>query len=429
MENASAASAAKKQKLIRIAVIAGVAALVVGAVIFFTVQGVRSMRGANLPAPTQSVIATEAPDAEYELMTYVRYWPEDADYASCDYACPATWPVFSRTQTAGAAMNAAVDEYVEALYARIESSYMPASVAQPPYTEVGCEVRYFEGFTEVIFTEQHCYEAQPYTETHVLVMDGRGKKVNMNDVFRTYHADELIASAVLEKLAESGSAYEGLALTDVIAKLDIANRCLADENGVTAYFSEGALAPYELGELAVTVPASCLLPDFVGEALTAEEYENISRLADHLATACMVRGTDVENGELTAYAASAFMGSAINARGYVSSQGRIIVPAGEFESFYRGCFGHDFPGIDTDGFNIKTVDGGYSVYAQAQPYEYHLDMFSAARSGDAVTITGDVIFDAFGSPYTQVVCHATLTLVKNGESPFGFTVIDYILSL
>lgn len=429
MEDTSAARTANKKKLgIKIAVALACAALAAVVGVWFWLDS--RPRNGGPQTPEQNAMATEAPEAEYEIVNAIRYWPEDADFDSCDYACACAVPKFSRSQTAGASMNSAVDEYLEELYARIENEYMPSSVARPPYTEVSCEVVHFGKYTEVVFSESHCYEAQPYAETRVLILDPRGERVNINDVYRTYHSEELLAAAILEELSSSGRGCDGLTATDVMARLDIKSRCLCGEDGITAFFTEGELAPYELGELKVTVNASCLLPDFVGAALTEEEYKGIALFTDNLATACIVRENDVTDGELTPYAATAFMGAAVNNLGYAAQRGRINLSADEFCGIYRNCFGREFPGIDTDGFDIKLGDdGSYAVSSSQKVYEYHFDMFEASRSGDTVTIKGDIVFGAYGYAFTAAVCHATAVLTVNPESPYGFTIIDFKLSL
>ena len=58
-------------------------------------------------------------------------------------------------------MNLAVEKYLDELSARIENEYLPASIAKPPYTEVACRVENTGSITNIIFTERHCYEAQP----------------------------------------------------------------------------------------------------------------------------------------------------------------------------------------------------------------------------------------------------------------------------
>ena len=378
------------------------------------------------PLPSEAPAPTE--QAAYTVEHIIRYWPLDADYNSCDYACIMDKPVFAKTQTAGAAMNKAVEAYFEGLFERIENEYTPAAIADPPYTEVKCEVENYGEYTNVVFTEEHCYEAQPYKTTRTLILNARGTEVNANDVFRTYHGEERIAKAVLELMKKAGYCYEA-ELNDVLARLDIANACVVDDNGATVFLPEGVFAPYDYGELSFTVPAEQIMPDIVGSTLTREEYEAISRLTDAAASANIVRGSNVEDGVCTEYAATAFMGTAILRQGRASEKGRINLPAEEFDGYYRSCFGKDFPGIDTDGFDIRIEDGVYSISASQKTYEYHVDMLSAERTGDGLKIEGEVVFGGYGYPYSTPVCRVEIRLEKNAESPYGYELRDFIMSL
>ena len=65
------------------------------------------------PEPTELPPATAAPEEEYRITHYIRYWPEDADYDSCDYCCIIELPEFSKTYSAGSNMNKAVQSYIE----------------------------------------------------------------------------------------------------------------------------------------------------------------------------------------------------------------------------------------------------------------------------------------------------------------------------
>ncbi len=381
--------------------------------------------------PVEPVEVSAVPEVGFELVHEIRYWPEDADYDTCDYACIVEKPVFSRSYTAGANMNLAVDQYIEELYARIESKYVPAAVAAPPYTEVSCGVHTHGGYTGIVFTEEHFYEAQPFTLTRVLMLNARGEQANINDIYKTYHAQELLAAAMPEiMLGSLEHCYDGITAEMLLPYIDVNRGALADENGCTVYLPEGVFAPYELGELSVCVPDLALMPDFVGEAITLEEYGSIIELTDCICGAVIVREENIEGSQLTPYSATAFMGALVQRQGHAPDKGRIELSANEFTGLYRGCFGGEFPGIDSDGFDIKLTDkGAYSVSASQKPYEYHLDMLTASWQGEVLVITGDMWFGAYGSAYSVPVNHVTCRLVRNSESVYGFTVTDFIMGL
>ena len=375
------------------------------------------------PSPTAE--ATEAPPVPYETKHIVRYWPEDADYETCDYACIAELPVFTNTHTAGYAMNQAVEGYYELLCERIEAEYMQAAIAQPPYTEVKCAVEFVGEVTNVVFSENHCYEAQPETRTYVLMMDGRGNELNLCDVILNYHAEHMAAEQVAGKIKGKPGYYEADA-DAIAAMLDINHGAKAAENGCVVYVPAGKLAPYEEGELAFELSSEEMAPGFVKEgAMSLEEYRALTEFLGFVSDGVVVRSQEIENGTLTEYVASSFMGELSQGLGIAPEAGRINVPEERFLSLFNECFGTDFPGIDTDAHDIKYEDGVYKVRYTQKPYRYNVDMLDAEREGDSLTVTGDLIFGGFGYAATQYVCHVSAKLIKKSASPYGFTLEEF----
>lgn len=379
---------------------------------------------------TQSPVSSPAPDVDYTFTHYIRYWPETAGYDDCEYAVTVQIPQFSNTFTAGYNMNAAVQGYVDGLYARVESTYMGLAVADPPYTEVSCEVVRAGDYTNVIFTESHCYEAQPTVETYVLILDEDGLEVNLDAVFSTYHAEALAASAIVKIMASGDIYYDGIDETAVLAALDIKNGCRVTETGCVIYLHEGIFAPYDYKELQFELPSITFCPAFITDSDTAEltevQYRLVEQYMGYLISACIIREDEFSDGTLTEYSASAFMGDAVLALGLTPSAGRVYIGEQDYLNIYQSCFGVGFPGIDTDGHSITLSDGLYSVSTVQQAYVYGLDMTSASFDAESgiLTISGDVMFGAPGYAYTTYVCHAVLELRPNSDSPFGFTFIS-----
>ena len=379
------------------------------------------------PSPTAD--ATEEPPVPYEMKHIVRYWPEDADYDTCDYACIAELPEFTNTKTAGYAMNQQVDEYYDRLCGRIEAEYMQAAIARPPYTEVKCTVEFIGEIANVIFSENHCYEAQPETRTYVLMMDARGNELNLCDVIMNYHAERMAAERIAEKIKGDEGYYEADA--DMIAAaLDINHGAKAAENGCVVYVPAGKLAPYEEGELAFELTNEELAPDLVKDGtVSLEEYRALTEFLGFVSDGVVVRSQEIEDGTLTEYVASSFMGEFAQGLGIAPEAGRINVPEERFLSLFKECFGTEFPGIDTDAHDIKFEDGVYKVRYTQKPYRYNVDMLDAEREGDVLTVTGDLIFGEFGYAATQYVCHVSAKLIKNSASPYGFTLEEFKLSM
>lgn len=374
--------------------------------------------------------ATEVPQAEYSLTHLVKYWPEDADYETCDYSCVAEIPQFSGEHIGGYNMNKAVSEYIERLDARIESRYMPASVADKPHTEVKCSVEYVGRITNVIFSEEHSYEAQPYTETKVIMLNEVGGELNLCDLVLNYHAESMAAERIAE-LTESTPGMIPCGADRVLSGIDVTNGVKATEDGCVVYVKEGIIAPLDSGEIAVPLTLGELCPTFVGEGklLSIEEYRTLTEFLSYVSDAAVVRQENIIEGALSQYEASSFMGEYALSLGLVPSAGRISMPRADFEAAYRACFGTDFPGADEDGHSIRLENGVYSIAYSSKPYVYNVDMLDASEENGVVTVRGDMIFGTFGYAYTEYVCHVTVALVRDPDSPFGFRLTDYIMSV
>ncbi len=386
--------------------------------------------GRGKPAPSEEPQASEAPDERYEMIHIVRYWPEDADYDTCDYACVAEMPKFSLELTSGYAMNREVEAYYDELCQRIETICMPSSNAEPPYTEVTCRVETVSGVTNVVFTEKHCYDIIPSVETHVLMLNERGERINLCDVFLNYHTEGLIAGAIKKRI-ENDARYYDADLEKLLTLIDINTGALVREDGCTVFIREGKLAPYEEGELSFDISFAEAAPDFVGEngAVTLEEYRDLTELLAFVSDGVIVRQDNIENGSVSEYAASSFMGELAQTLGIAPKAGRIPVPEEQFLSLFKECFGTEFPGIDTDGHDIKLENGFYKVRYVGKQYRYNVDITEAVREGSVLSLSGDVIFGDFGYSATQYLCHVRIRLHKNSASPYGFTLESFVLSL
>ena len=358
-----------------------------------------------------------APVITYTATHYIRYWPEDAGYDDCVYSAVIELPEFSKTFTAGYNMNQAVNDYLDDLQKRVENEYIPASAMKKPHTEVSLEVDQIPGCTNVIFTETHSYLESEYTRTHVLMLDDHGLPMNLCDVFLDYHTAERAAELIASK--------EHCPVSDALGRIDITNGARATLAGCTLYLRSanagGAEQRVDLGfdELS---PASDL------GGISAKEYKKLEQLLHFAADAAVVRQENIVGGTLTPFEASSFMGEYVMSLGAAPEAGRINVGQTEFEGYYRNIFGSEFPGVDTDGHDIKLENGVYAVLNKPKPYEYHMDITNAAVEGGIVTLTGDLIFGPFGYAYTQYVCHLTVMLEKSAESPFGYKLVDFMMS-
>ena len=375
------------------------------------------------PMPSSETLptASPAPRVPYTSTHFIKYWPEDADYESCEYSCVVELPEFSRTYTAGYAMNVAVSEYLSGLEKRIDEDYIMNSTAENPHTDVSLSVEYLPGCTNIIFTEVHSYDDSPYTQTQVLMLDEYGRELSLADIFRDYHTAERISRLI------AGSV--GCDEVTALAASDIINGAKATLAGCTVYARAGVLSPKENGETVFEFSTAELSPASDFDAVDLKEYETISELLSMVCTSQAVRQENITEGELSPFAASAFMGEFILSRGYIPSAGRIEVKKAEFENLYRKIFGNDFPEIDTDGHDIKLQEGVYSIRDSSKAYEYHVDFHEVDAQANSITVRGDMIYGAYGYAFSSYVCKVYAVLERSSESPFGFKLIDFTMSV
>lgn len=402
-------------------IIAAVAAAFLLALSFCSCAGNSSCAGSGPDGGEPSV--SPAPQVSYKTTHMIKYWPEDSDYTTCDYSCVVEIPQFDQTFTAGYSMNEAVSDYIKDIDERIEKQYMPKAVEKKPHTEVTCEVEYLPGCTNVIFHEEHSGGERLARQTWVLMLDDYGKEINVCDLILSYHAEKLVAVKVAEELGSDP--------VRAISAIDLTHGARATLAGVEVFVREGIITPYEDGEQAVNISFDELVPSFVGvgKTLSLKEYRSLTELLHFVSDAAVVRQENIAAGALSEFEAASFMGEYCLTLGYYPSAGRVNVPEQEFEGCFRSIFGTEYPGTDKDGHDIKKENGYYAVLNSKKQYEYHIDILFVTESDGVLSVSGDMMFGPFGYAFTSYVCHVNVTLVRSAESPFGFRLIDYTMSL
>lgn len=385
-------------------------------------------RRSDSPVPTD-VPATEAPEDEafisYTSERRAGFWPEGADAEDFDYACFAAVPVFDDSDTAGAAMNKAVEAYLADLGSRIENQYMPSATAEEPISEVAFEVSFANGFANCVFSEKHGLSDEPVTETHTVVLDRRGNEADLRDVFCDYHADAAAAKAIFGIISEHGEGLYDADEVRILGAIDTAHRIIATKEGCAVFFPAGTLAPAENGELAFELTFADMLGDKIGESGFGSfaAYRSALELLRFAANSVVLRGETIENGMLSPYAAGQFMTQLASKLGVQSTAGRREFSSAEFDRLYRACFGEAFPGADGES-SVRIEGDSVSVSVLGPKTVCNVDVISVARSGNELAVTGDLMSGAFGDRNSEYSCHAEILLVENSESPFGFTLRD-----
>lgn len=243
------------------------------------------------PAPAD----TPAPQAGPVTL----YYPEGATEGDAAYKITYALPAFSGEDAAAAAMNAAVEDWRQELLARVETVRLPLADrvegADLPGTQVSSLCIEAETplgrFTSVLFYEDEWYENQNGAAQRIstLVFDEMGRECNLAAASGVYDPLPLAAQQVWNIISMDPGAYYGdLTIQDVRESLDLYNGFSVSEEGYTLYVQPGVLAADEsnAAPLEFSFGRNGLYPDFVGDLMTAEEYETLLPQLFALASHC-----------------------------------------------------------------------------------------------------------------------------------------------
>ena len=232
------------------------------------------------PAPTAS---TEPPRTGGSVTVY---YPEGADEASAAYRVSYTLPAFTAQGPAGEAMDAALEAWLDELFQRVEAERIPladrAEGEALPTTEVSYEIRQAQtplgSFTNLLLYEKSWFDnaAEPETLLSTLVFDADGMECSLASISGVYEPEPLAAQQVWNIIGRDPASYFGdLELEDVAAVLDLYNGFTVADEGYTLYVQSGVLSANESNSapLEFSFGRNAMYPDFVGEQITAEDYE------------------------------------------------------------------------------------------------------------------------------------------------------------
>ena len=266
--------------------------------LLLALSGCAPRQDASLALITPAPAATEAPPALGAGSATI-YYPAGASEADAAYRVTYSLPSFGALGPAGEAMDAAMAAWLAELLDRVEADRLPladrAEGEAPPATEVTYELREAQtplgAFTNVLLYEASFFDsgAAPEQALSILVFDEDGAECSLASASGVYAPGAVAAQQVWNIISRDPAAYHGdLSLEDVAAALDLYNGFTVAEEGYTLFVQPGVLAPEGDGSrpLEFSFGRNAIYPDFVGEALTAEEYEALLPQFFALATHC-----------------------------------------------------------------------------------------------------------------------------------------------
>ena len=245
------------------------------------------------PPPTAS---QEAPRASGSVTVY---YPEGADEASAAYRVSYTLPSFTAQGPAGEAMDAALAAWLDELFQRVEEERIPladrAEGEALPTTEVTYEIREAQtplgNFTNLLLHETCWFDNANAPEVYLttLVFDEDGLECSLASISGVYQPEPIAAQQVWNIIGRDPAAYYGdLELEDIAAALDLYNGFTVADEGYTLYVQSGILSASEgnSAPLEFSFGRNAMYPDFVGEEISAEDYEALLPQLFMLASYC-----------------------------------------------------------------------------------------------------------------------------------------------
>ncbi|MEA5059726.1 MAG: hypothetical protein VB049_06780 [Candidatus Pelethousia sp.] len=227
------------------------------------------------------------------------YYPEGTDEATATYQITYTLPTFAAKGPGGEAMDAALTAWLDELFERVETERLPladrAEGETLPTTEVTYELRDAHtplgDFTNVFLYEKSWFETSnaPEILLSILVFDADGMECNLASISGAYDPEPIAAQQVWNIIGRDPASYYGdLELEDISASLDLYNGFAVADEGYTLYVQSGILSANENdgAPLEFSFGRNAMYPDFVGEYISAEDYEALLPQFFAVATYC-----------------------------------------------------------------------------------------------------------------------------------------------
>lgn len=358
----------------------------------------------DVTAPAETAApAEEAPPADSASEAITVYFPEDATEETANYKLTYLVPTFE-----SAALNAAVSAFVDELYTRVTSERMPLADRVEgeavPSTTVSCAVQTAElpdgEYTNLVFTETATYGNISETDIHTIVASPAGNECSLGAVSGVYSPEAIAAQQVWNIIDREADSYFGdLTVEDVMQALDLFNGFTVAEEGYTVYIPAGVLADEGAGMLEFSFARNALYPGFVGDVISAEEYEAILPVISACAKACGPGYTGF-SGEPDAELAASIVNYYL-----LKDQASATVTMEQYDAAWMALQG-----------SVPTYSMVGDRTIEAPPAAFGMQCDDAYLDGDTLTITGQLMAGFPGSGSAAAAAGASASFVKRGDA-------------
>ncbi len=235
-------------------------------------------------APVVEIASTAAPEQAAEPAgsaenRLVVFFPEEAKQGEESFML-----TFYMPELPSAAMTAAIEDYEDELITKIESELLPYAERTGSFVpNLVAESTVFTAslpsgeYTNVMFTETVSFteDGETEQERHVIVMDAEGNEQSLGSVSGVYFPESTVAQQIWNIIADDPAYYPDLTQEDIEGHLDLFNGFSVGDEGYTVYLPAGTVADESMGLQEFSFGQSALYPDFVGDTVSAEDYEEL----------------------------------------------------------------------------------------------------------------------------------------------------------
>ncbi len=364
---------------------------------------------------------------QWQMREETIYFPEGSGAENAAYVFHCDYPFFSGACAEEA--NQAMERALAECRATIEIERLPYADAAErgalPYTRVASRITQQGVYTNVCFEETSGYgEGEPERGAYTVVLDEKGEETNLPAILGMYMPRALIAQQIYNQIDRADpkrERYHGdLTLEDIDLRLDLYNGFLVSAAGYELMLPCGTVEDESYGVSRFTVTQASLYPDFVGELMTAAEYEALLPGLHTLARACGAEGHSFE-GTPDALIATLFMGLTFADR--PAENGFISVPQAEYEAVAQRYFAA-LPEDITAGDGTTLSEGTYRIPAVAVA-EYRLRVDDCTREGKELRLRCMLFYGMPGSVDWGELSPVTVKLRKAAD---GYIFTGFLVS-